>query len=67
MSILLRDFAEDEFGVFYWPMCPIRGCENRVTHNSKYCWPHTGCGKSPEQLMDELTREPEMALASEEE
>ncbi len=59
-----RDLIEIEGeGVVYWPMCPIKGCENRICMRlgSKYCWPHTGSGKSPEDMLCELNKEPECA------
>ena len=52
-----KDWVEVEgWGFVYWPMCPIKGCQNRIclSEGSKYCWPHTGSGKSPEQLLKEL-------------
>ena len=39
----------------YWPMCAVKGCPNRccLRLGSKYCWPHTGSGKSLEELKEE--------------
>ena len=39
-----------------WPKCPMPGCPNRCCRalNSRYCWPHTGSGKSFQQMLREL-------------
>ena len=48
-------------GWVHWPMCPIKGCQNRICLRleSSYCYPHTGSGKTLDELLDELNREPE--------
>ena len=39
-----------------WPDCAIAGCPNKCckAKNSIYCWPHTGAGKTPEDLVSEI-------------
>ena len=51
-------------GLVYWPMCPIKGCPNRIcfSEESKYCYPHTGSGKSFDELIAELNEEPKEVI-----
>ena len=39
-----------------WPDCRISGCPNKCCRalGSVYCWPHTGSGKSLEDITLEL-------------
>jgi len=57
----MSDYIEIEGeGLVYWPMCPIKGCPNRICLRlaSKYCWPHTGSGKGQAELMRDLEKQP---------
>jgi hypothetical protein len=42
-----------------WPMCPIKGCMNRIclSLDSQFCWPHTKGDKSWGELLAELNEE----------
>ena len=50
-------------GLVYWPMCPIKDCPNRICLRlvSKYCWPHTGSGKSLGEIVDTSIKEKDSA------
>ena len=60
MLINMQDLVEIEGeGIVYWPMCPIAGCQNRISLalKSKYCYPHTKSGDTFDDLMDSLSSE----------
>ena len=49
----MSDWVEIEGEIKYWPMCPIKECQNRIclSLNSDYCWPHTKSGKSLDEVI----------------
>jgi hypothetical protein len=49
----------EEFDIDDWPDCPMSGCQNKtcLSLNSDKCWPHTGSGKLPSEIMTELNKE----------
>lgn len=54
-------WAENEGGQYeyiYWPMCSMRGCENRICIglSDKYCYPHSPSGKTFDEIMAECNK-----------
>jgi len=55
----MSDYILIDGKIKFWPMCPIKGCTNRIClslHSDK-CWPHTKSDKSFSDIMKDCSED----------